>query len=305
MVALRHEGIGRLDVAVDETVLVGGIQRGGELRHQRERALGRERPLGREQPLEVDAVDVAHRDEELAAGLARLVDGDDAGVVDRGRRARLPQEAGHGTSRRRRAPAAAPSARPCDRAARRSRGTRPPCHRDRGPPRRDTARGPLRWLRWVAGSHWVRNDPTPLRSHRPSAERAREDSNLRPSVAAGPHGPWKWSGCRSTNKKPASCSAVFEQSAAAIHRQERKCQRLTVGDVLDLKMNAPADAAAAAQVQGRVCVCVRRFVAAVRVRGLQAWGGTWVFAAGALDEIRAGVGALQSGAVVARGSLWE
>ena len=94
MVALRHEGIGRLDVAVDETVLVGGIQRGGELRHQRERALGRERPLGREQPLEVDAVDVAHRDEELAAGLARLVDRDDAGVVDRGRRARLPQEPG-------------------------------------------------------------------------------------------------------------------------------------------------------------------------------------------------------------------
>ena len=47
VVALRHEGVGRLDVAVDEPALVGGVQRGGELRHQRERPLGRERPFGR------------------------------------------------------------------------------------------------------------------------------------------------------------------------------------------------------------------------------------------------------------------
>ena len=93
MVALRHERIGRLDVAMHETMLVGGIQRGRELRDQRERALGRKRPLGREQPLEVHAVDVAHRDEELPAGLVRLVDGDHAWMVDRRRRARLPQEA--------------------------------------------------------------------------------------------------------------------------------------------------------------------------------------------------------------------
>ena len=94
VIALRQECVGRLHVTVDEPALMGGVQRGGELRHQRERPLGRERPFGREQPLEVDAVDVAHGDVELAADVARLIDRDDARVVDRGRRARLPQEAG-------------------------------------------------------------------------------------------------------------------------------------------------------------------------------------------------------------------
>ena len=86
------EDVRRLHVAVDEPARVRRVERGGDLRDDAERAAHRQPSLGDEQRLQVAAVDVLHRDVEHVVGLARVVDGDDARVVERRGEPRLAQE---------------------------------------------------------------------------------------------------------------------------------------------------------------------------------------------------------------------
>ncbi len=83
----------RLDVAVDDAGGVGGVERFGDLAEQVEGAVRRQRPLAVEQRPQVAAGDQAHRHDQLAVDLARVVDGDDGGVVEPGGEPRLAQEA--------------------------------------------------------------------------------------------------------------------------------------------------------------------------------------------------------------------
>jgi hypothetical protein len=87
-----HERVRGLDVAVDEPVRVGLVERPGQLSDQRQRPLGLERTLRVQELRQVDPVDVAHGDVQLPVDLARLVDRDHARVVDRRRHSRLTQE---------------------------------------------------------------------------------------------------------------------------------------------------------------------------------------------------------------------
>ena len=88
-----QEQVGGLDVAMDEAGGVGGVEGAGDLGQQVGRQARVERP-SLEPIVEVGALDVAHGQERGALGLTGLVDGDDVGVVDRGRQLRLAQEAG-------------------------------------------------------------------------------------------------------------------------------------------------------------------------------------------------------------------
>ena len=90
---LRDEDVRGLDVAVDEALLVRGVERLGDLGEELDRALRLERTVLRDELGEVGALDVAHGEEEHAVLLARLVDGDDVRVVERGGDPRLAQEA--------------------------------------------------------------------------------------------------------------------------------------------------------------------------------------------------------------------
>ena len=88
------EDVPRLHVAVHEPPPVGGVERLGDLADKGERTLGRKRPLLREDRAQIAAVHVAGREVELAAAcLAGRVDGEDPGMIERGREARLAQEA--------------------------------------------------------------------------------------------------------------------------------------------------------------------------------------------------------------------
>ena len=82
-----------LDVAVHQPAGVGGVERRRHLRRQAGGAHGVHVPVAADQLAQVDPVDEAHRDEELAIGFAGLVHGDHVGVLDQGRRARLTLEA--------------------------------------------------------------------------------------------------------------------------------------------------------------------------------------------------------------------
>ena len=90
---LRDQDVGRLDVAVDEILLVRRVERLGDLGEELDRSLGGERTVLGNELREVVALDVAHGEEEDTAIFARLVDGDDVGMVERGRDPRLAQEA--------------------------------------------------------------------------------------------------------------------------------------------------------------------------------------------------------------------
>ena len=94
LVALAGEqDVAGLDVAVDEAAAVGGVERGGDLADDPDRARGRERALAGDGVQQVGAVDEAHGDVELAVDLPRLVDGDHVRVIDRGGEHRLALEA--------------------------------------------------------------------------------------------------------------------------------------------------------------------------------------------------------------------
>jgi hypothetical protein len=83
----------RLDVAVDDPLRVGGVERVGDLAEQVDRLLGGQRPAVGDPPLEVAPADQPHRDHQLAVLVERVVDGDDARVLEPRREPRLAQEA--------------------------------------------------------------------------------------------------------------------------------------------------------------------------------------------------------------------
>ena len=70
-----------------------GVERGRDLGDDPHGAFGRKLRLAGEQVREVEALDVAHGDEEVLLGLAGLVDRDHVGVIDRGRGLPLALEA--------------------------------------------------------------------------------------------------------------------------------------------------------------------------------------------------------------------
>src|SRR5215216_6541575 len=78
---------------MDEPARMRRIEGGGDLPGDPQRASGREASLVGEQRLQVAALDARHRDVEQVVRLARVVDGDDARVVERGGELRLPEEA--------------------------------------------------------------------------------------------------------------------------------------------------------------------------------------------------------------------
>src|SRR5580765_475738 len=92
-VVAADEDVARLDVAVDEALLVGSVERGGDLLDDIDRPLGVEPPFLLEDPPQVGAVDELHREIEPAAVLARAQRPDDVRVVEPRSDLRLTQEA--------------------------------------------------------------------------------------------------------------------------------------------------------------------------------------------------------------------
>ena len=87
------EDVPRLDVAVHEPPPVGGVERFGDLTDESQRTLGRKRPFVRQNRPKIGAVHVPGREIQVAARFAGCVDGEDPGMIERGREARLAQEA--------------------------------------------------------------------------------------------------------------------------------------------------------------------------------------------------------------------
>ena len=92
MVAVADEDVARLDVAMHEPGLVGGVERRRHLVEQRQRAGPRERAAGDERR-ERRAADELHRDEQPVVGLDGLVHGDDVRMLERGLHPALAAEA--------------------------------------------------------------------------------------------------------------------------------------------------------------------------------------------------------------------
>ena len=96
-VAGDHD-VGRLDVAVDDAAAVAVVQRAQDAVDQLGRALRQQPPIGAQQVAQRAAVDVLHHDvrhgRALGRVLARVVDRDDRGVVQRRGGLRLPAEPG-------------------------------------------------------------------------------------------------------------------------------------------------------------------------------------------------------------------
>ena len=81
-VLLVDEDVRRLDVAMDEAAAVGGVERIGDLRCDRDRTSRIQRAFATEQCLQVRPDDEAHRDEQAPVCLTRLVDRNHVGVVE-------------------------------------------------------------------------------------------------------------------------------------------------------------------------------------------------------------------------------
>ncbi len=90
---LRDEDVRGLDVAMDEALLVRGVERFRDLGEDVERAPGLERPFLGHEAGEVRALDVAHGEIKEPVLIARLVDRDHVRVVEGGGDPRLAQEA--------------------------------------------------------------------------------------------------------------------------------------------------------------------------------------------------------------------
>ena len=88
----RDDDVGRLDVAMDDAVRVRDGKGRCDLDGIIQSRGNRQGPLG-EQPVERRAVHQLHRDERRSGILADLVDRDDVGMVQCGRRLRLANEA--------------------------------------------------------------------------------------------------------------------------------------------------------------------------------------------------------------------
>ncbi len=90
--ALGQQDVRRLHVAVDQPAVVGRVQRARHLCDDRRRPDRVDGPELADERAEVGPLDVAHGDEQLAVGLAGLVDGDDVRVFERCRGLRLADE---------------------------------------------------------------------------------------------------------------------------------------------------------------------------------------------------------------------
>ena len=91
--ALRDEDVGRLDVAMDDAVLVRGVERVGDLDAEVEDLVGLERPADDEPVLQRFAFHQLHDDEGLPVRLVDVVDRADVRVLERGSGPRLALEA--------------------------------------------------------------------------------------------------------------------------------------------------------------------------------------------------------------------
>ena len=90
---LCDQDVGGLDVAMNQVAIVRGVEAVRGLLEDEQRPPHPQRAFATDQGLEIAALDVAHRDEELSVGLAGVEDRHDVGVVDLGRAARLVDEA--------------------------------------------------------------------------------------------------------------------------------------------------------------------------------------------------------------------
>ncbi len=90
--AVDHH-VGRLQIAVQDAALVGSGQPGTQLPRNLDRLLQRRSPEPAQDGAQVLAVDVLHRQEELAVGLADVVHATDVGVRDLPRHANLVAQA--------------------------------------------------------------------------------------------------------------------------------------------------------------------------------------------------------------------
>ena len=89
---LVQQDVLRLDVAVDDALLVGELQRLADLRHDDQRLLGASLPALQQLP-QGHAVHELHQQVGIAARLAEVIDGDDVRMVEPGQRPRLAGEA--------------------------------------------------------------------------------------------------------------------------------------------------------------------------------------------------------------------
>ncbi len=90
-VVLGHQDVRRFDVAVHEPDAVGGVEGGGDLFHDRYRALRRQRTVC-EQFGDGMAVDQPHGHIQAVVDLAEIMDGDDVGLIQPGGHLGLPTE---------------------------------------------------------------------------------------------------------------------------------------------------------------------------------------------------------------------
>jgi hypothetical protein len=90
---VRDEDVRGLHVSVDQATAVCRVQGRSDRTEECDRPVGVDRALPREQGPKVRAADVAHRDEELPLGLARLVHRHDVGVLQTRGELGLPHEA--------------------------------------------------------------------------------------------------------------------------------------------------------------------------------------------------------------------
>ncbi len=84
--AAGDQDVRRFDVAMDQTLGVGGVEGVSHLGDDGERALEAQLAIGLEDASQVAAVHVTHGDVQLPSGLARAVDRDDVRVLKRGSR---------------------------------------------------------------------------------------------------------------------------------------------------------------------------------------------------------------------------
>jgi hypothetical protein len=91
--ALGDEDIGRLDVAVDDSFGMGGIEGVGDFDGECENQFGFQRTIA-DPVLECKAVQKLHGDEGLAILFADVVDGANVGVIQRGRSLSFALKAG-------------------------------------------------------------------------------------------------------------------------------------------------------------------------------------------------------------------
>src|SRR5688572_24984085 len=89
---IRYADVGRLDIAVHDTVLVRVREAHQNVDDDVELCLKLEWLLARHQLLEIGPVEELHRDEEVTIHLAEVVDGYDVGMLERSGRLRFAQE---------------------------------------------------------------------------------------------------------------------------------------------------------------------------------------------------------------------